>query len=73
MKKIYYAVEIHDEIFVMDDKNEIWGLIDRGVSFEVIGRVCAEDCNATCLHYHKSACPCRTMRDIDGNLIHVFC
>ena len=44
MKK-YLAIEIRGEIFVMNDNDELGGLIDNDVPFTVIGHVCTEECN----------------------------
>lgn len=68
----YLAIEIHDEIFIMNNRDELGGLIDKDIPHTVIGRVCTEECNTTCIRYCEGTCPCKTMKDIDGNLIHVF-
>ena len=57
MKK-YLAIEIRGEIFVMNDNDEFGGLIDIDVPFTVIGHVCTEEWNTTCLHYRQGTCPC---------------
>ena len=62
MKK-YLAIEIRGEIFVMNDND---------VPFTVIGHVCTEECNTTCLHYRQGTCPCKIMKDTFGKVIHVF-
>lgn len=72
MKEKYYAIEIHDEIFIMNGSDELVGLVDKDIPHTVIGRVCTEECNTTCLHYRGGTCPCKTIKDIDGDLIHVF-
>lgn len=66
------AIEIHNEIFVMNNNDELGGLIDNDVPHTVIGRVCIEECNTKCSHYRGGTCPCKAMKDIDENLIHVF-
>lgn len=71
MKK-YYAIEVHREIFVMNDSDELGGLINKDIPHVVIGRVCTRDCNTTCIHYCNGTCPCKTMKDVDGAFIHVF-
>ena len=71
MKK-YLAIEIRGEIFVMNDNDEFGGLIDYDVPFTVIGHVCTEECNTTCLHYRQGTCPCKIMKDTFGKVIHVF-
>ena len=50
MKRKYLAIEIHGEIFVMSDNDELGGLIDNDVPHTVIGQVCTKECNTTCLH-----------------------
>lgn len=72
MEVKYLAVEIKGEIFVMNDNDELGGLIDGDIPHTVIGRVCTERCNTTCLHYRGGTCPCKAMKDADGILIHVF-
>lgn len=72
MKKKYYAIKIHDEIFVMNGSDELGGLIDKEVPHTIIGRVCTEECNTECLHYRGGTCSCKAMKDTDGNFIHVF-
>lgn len=72
MKEKYLAIEIHGEIFVMNNSDELGGLIDKGIPHAIVGRICAEECNTTCLHYRGGTCPCKAMKDTHGNLIHVF-
>ena len=72
MKEIYLTIEIHGEIFVMNNSNELGRLIDKDIPHTIIGRVCTEECNTTCLHYRGGTCPCKAMKDIHGYLIHVF-
>ena len=72
MEVKYLAVEIKGEIFVMNDNDELGGLIDGDIPHTVIGRVCTERCNTTCLHYRGGTCRCKAMKDADGILIHVF-
>lgn len=68
----YLAIEIKGEISVMNDSDELGGLIDKDIQHTVIGRVCTKECNTTCLHYRRGTCPCKAMRDTFGNSIHVF-
>ncbi|MDY3789332.1 hypothetical protein [Bacteroides fluxus] len=72
MKEKYLAVEIKGEIFVMNNNDELGGLTDNDVPHTVIGRICTQGCNTTCLHYRGGTCPCKIMKDADGILIHVF-
>lgn len=72
MKNKYLAIEIHNEIFVMNDNDELGGLIDKGIRHTVVGRVCTKECDTTCLHYRRGTCPCKTMKDVNGNFIHVL-
>ena len=56
----------------MNNSDELGGLIDKGIPHAIVGRICAEECNTTCLHYRGGTCPCKAMKDTHGNLIHVF-
>ena len=72
MTQKYLAVEIKGEIFVMNDNDELGGLIEKDIPHTIIGRVCTEECNTTCLHYRQGTCPCKIIKDTHGNFIHVF-
>lgn len=72
MKEKYLAIEIHGEIFVMNNSDELGGLIDNDISHAIIGQVCIDECNTKCLHYCEGTCPCKTMKDTHGNLIHIL-
>lgn len=48
-------------------------MIDKDILLHtVVGQVCTEECNTTCLHYRRGTCPCKTMKDVNGDFIHVF-
>lgn len=68
----YLAIKIYDEIFVMNNNNELGKLIDNGIPYTVIGQVCTKECDTTCLCYRRGTCPCYTLMKSDGELIHVF-
>lgn len=68
----YLAIEIRGEIFVMNDNDELGGVIDNDVSHTVIGHVCTDECDTTCLHYRQGTCPSKIMKDTYGEIIHVF-
>lgn len=70
MTEKYLAIEIHGETFVMNDNDELGGLIDNDVPHTVIGQVCTEECNTTCLHYRQGTCPCKIMKNTYGEIIH---
>lgn len=70
MKKEYYAIEVHNKIFIMND-DELGELGERSTPHTLIGRVCTEECNTMCLHYRNGTCPCKTMKDVNGDLFHV--
>lgn len=72
MKKKYYAIKIHNEIFVMNNTDELGELIDKDIPHTLIGQVCTEECSTMCLLYRKGMCPCETMKDVNGDFIHVF-
>ena len=68
----YLAIEIRGKIFVMNDNDELGGLIDNDVPHTVIGHVCTVECDTTCLRYRQGTCPCKIMKDTYGEIIHVF-
>lgn len=71
MKEKYYAIEILNEIFVMNSE-DLSRLVSNNVQHAIIGRVCTDKCDTTCLHYSGGTCPCKFMRDVDGRFIHIL-
>lgn len=72
MKEKYLAIEIHEEVFVMNNSDELGALIDNNVPHKIIGHVCTEHCDTMCIHYCQGTCPCHLVKDAHGKFIHVF-
>lgn len=72
MKEKYLAIEIHEEVFIMNNSDELEKLIYNRVPHKIIGNVCTEDCDTTCIHYRQGTCPCLIVKDAHGKFIHVF-
>lgn len=72
MEKKYFAVEIDSNIYVLNNTDELGGLLDNEVQFSVIGQVCTNECDTTCNHYREGTCPCKALKDVRGNRIYVF-
>ena len=70
MEEVYYAVEINGEIFVKDIMDNAG--TDLEFPHKTIGKVCTDECGTTCLHYRQGTCPCKRMKDVHGNTIHIF-
>jgi len=69
----YVAVEIKGSIYVMNDMDELGGLIDNDIPHKVLGVVCedreyGDRCNANCEHFCMGTCRAKTMRDAFGDL-----
>lgn len=71
MNKRYLAIEIRGEIYVMNDRDELGGLIDSEIPHTVIGKVCDKICNTDCDYYRTDTCPCKLWK-IGGVRYHVF-
>ncbi len=77
-RKRYLAIRIKGKVYVMNDQDELGGLIDLGIEHEVLGEICddqefGDNCNTDCLHYRKGTCPATTLREcVRGELIHVL-
>lgn len=69
MSKI--AIDVCGDIHVLSHLTLLDDLIDMGVEFTLIGCVCPNACDTSCLHYRTGKCPYRTMKDIDGRFIHM--
>ena len=77
MKSNYLAIEIRGEVHILNDSDELGGLIDRGITHNVLGRVCdnqefGDNCNTDCLLFRQGTCPSKLIRDINGQLWHVI-
>lgn len=74
----YLFIELKDgKRVVMNDQDELGGLIDNEIPHRTIGTVCdnreyGDNCNTDCLLFRKGTCPSVPMRDSDGDLWHVL-
>lgn len=72
----YLAIEINGSIYVMNDMDELGGLIDNDIPHNVLGVVCDDNkfgdrCNADCEHFRMGTCKAKPIRDAFGQLWHV--
>ena len=77
----YVAVKIGGDIFQMNDRDELGGIIDNDIPHETLGEICdptrvfgvfGENCNNNCEFFRSGNCPASVVEDIDGNPIHVL-
>lgn len=73
----YLAIEVHGFVHVLNDHDELGGLIDLGIDHRVLGVVCddqefGDNCSTDCPAYRAGTCQARPIRDIDGKLWHVI-
>lgn len=73
----YFAIEIRDSIFIMNDRDEFGGLIDNDVPHKVLGVVCDDNkfgdrCNVDCEYFRMGTCKAKPIRDAFGQLWHVL-
>ena len=73
----YIAIEIKDSIHIMNDMDELGGLIDNDIPHKVLGVVCddkeyGDRCNADCKHFCMGTCKAKPMRDVFGQMWHVL-
>ena len=77
MTKHYLAIEIRGDVHILNDTDELGGLIDNDILHKVLGEVCddkefGDRCNTDWTHFCMGTCPAKPIRDIDGNLWHVM-
>ena len=73
----YLAVRIKGGVHILNDSDELGGLIDLGVEHDTLGEVCdteefGDNCNRDCQHFCQGTCPAAPMRDVHGDLWHVL-
>ena len=76
MTKKYLAIEIKGDVHVMNDLDELGGLIDNDIPHRVLGTVCddqefGDNCNTDCPLYCAGTCPAALVKDCEGVLWHV--
>lgn len=72
----YLAIEIRGLVHIMNDLDELGGLIDRDIEHKVLGEVCDDQeygdrCNMDCPLFCSGTCPSVPIRDVDGELWHL--
>lgn len=73
----YLAIEIRGQVQVMNDQDELGGLIDCNIEHKVIGEVCDDQeygdrCNTDCPLFCSGTCQATPIRDINGELWHLI-
>lgn len=73
----YLAIEIHGQVHILNNQDELGGLIDLDIEHKVLGEVCddqeyGDKCNMDCSLYRSGTCPSTPIRDIDGKLWHLI-
>ncbi len=73
----YLAIEFDHGIQILNDSDELGGLIDNGIKHKVLGRVCdnrqyGDNCNTDCRHFCTGLCPATRVTDVFGDHWHVL-
>ncbi len=69
----YLAIKIKGDVFIMNDMDELGGLIDNDVEHEILGYVCddkefGDNCNTDCQFFRLGTCRAENIRDFSGQL-----
>ena len=69
----YLAVKIKGDVHVMNDQDELGGLIDCGIPHQVLGVVCddkefGDRCTTDCQFFRSGTCRAENVRDSFGQL-----
>lgn len=72
----YLAIKFDYGIQIMNDSDELGGLIDRDIEHQVLGEVCDDKefldrCTTDCQFYRLGTCRTKVVRDVFGQLWHV--
>ena len=72
----YLAIKIRGLVHILNDQDELGGIIDLGIEHTTLGEVCddkeyGDKCNADCPQFCSGTCQATLFRDIDGKLWHV--
>lgn len=73
----YLAIEINGEVFIMNDQDELGGLIDLEIEHTTLGVVCddqeyGDNCNTDCPVFRAGQCKSTPIRDFTGKLWHLI-
>lgn len=69
----YLAIEIDGGVHIMNDSDELGGLIDRDIEHQVLGEVCddkefGDRCTTDCQFFRSGTCSAENVRDVFGDL-----
>lgn len=58
----YVAVKLGKDIFQMNDRDELGGIIDNDIPHETLGEICddkvfGDNCNENCEFFRSGNCP----------------
>lgn len=72
----YLAIEIKGGVHVMNNHDELGGLIDNGIHHRVLGTICdsqnyGDNCTTDCIMYARGTCRAQRVCDINGQFWHV--
>lgn len=73
----HLAIKIHGNIHILNDRDELGGLIDCDIEHEVLGVVCddkeyGDNCNIDCPQFRSGTCQSTPVRDVFGTLWHLL-
>lgn len=72
----YLAIEIRGQVHILNDRDELGGLINCDIEHRTLGEVCDDQeygdrCNTYCPLFRSGTCTSTPIRDVDGNLWHL--
>lgn len=72
----YLAIEIRGQVHIMNDQDELGGLIDNDIKHTTLGEVCddqeyGDNCNVDCPLFRSGTCQSTPIRDSNGDLWHL--
>lgn len=73
----YLAIKINGGVHILNDRDELGGIIDNDIPHKVLGVVCDDSeygdrCNVDCEHFCMGTCKAKPVRDVFGQLWHVL-
>lgn len=63
----YLAIEIRGQVFILNDSDELGGLIDYDIPHKILGEVCEDSCS-TCPFQTLDTCPAFELKDWAGDI-----
>lgn len=72
----YLAIEIRGQVHILNDRDELGGLIDCDIEHRTLGEVCDDQeygdrCNTDCPLFRSGTCTSTPIQDVTGNLWHL--